>query len=952
MTLVSSEARADAGPFSAAVAHLVRPALDSHVERLREMRGLSTADVDALATAVQRAVHRVAQLRLNRLLLLELHAARMSQRLTAATTEERWDQFVGYAATPAFWSEVAATYPFALPRLRRVVEARCAAHLALASRLVADRPRLAELVGADPGPLIDVGREAGDSHHGGQTVLVLRFAGGSVVYKPRPLDVDVALAQLLGALQADVEPGDRIRVPAVLLADGYGWAAHVRHRFCADAAEETRFYRGIGEWLAVMQLVRGNDLHAENIVADGPIPVVVDCETLFYPEPAMPATAMGDAFDKAAAMVRRTSVRTGLLPWRQTRLGMQGVDISAVGALPGQQPRVPVPVIAGAGTDTARLVMEPVEMTMAANHPTPEPHPERHWDDVIAGYHAMSDRIARLDADGDLERRLAGFAGCELRVLPRSTQAYDEIGRMLWHPAALRDEATAVAKATDLLTRHSANVPGTPSTRDGIAAEIADLLGGDIPVFTFTPETGRVVGSGGLVTGVYGDQIADALTAWRVTDPRFEESVVRASLIGAYLNQGLFPALDRLPVEEVDTDDLDARRGRIAESLVRRLCAAAVWGDDGTATWIGPVLTDFGWIVRALNLDLYSGQAGLVVALSAYAHEARRGVVPEIADVEPVLAAATSVLLRAEDPIGYDGIGSYTGIACGIWTWLFLHRLTGDAAHLRRAEALAERLPERLPDARVHDVLTGLAGVVVPALALAERTGDRGYADIAVLAAERLDGAAIVEDATARWPTRLVPNGIGGYAHGASGIGWALARLGLATQDERWIALADRAFAFEETLWRPEQQNWADIRDAADPQYLTAWCHGAGGIGLSAWDLYQRTGRADMLDVARRGGDAVARIGFGWSHTLCHGDFGAWELVDALAAAGALSDPVDRRLVAAHIVSSIERQGPTEGLSRGAFTPSLLAGVAGMAYQLLRMAPDCALPSLLVFDTR
>ncbi|MFL6138452.1 MAG: type 2 lanthipeptide synthetase LanM family protein [Frankiaceae bacterium] len=951
MTTLSTATDADAGPFAPGIAHLVDPAVDAHVERLRALSGLATDDIEVLATAARRSVHRVAQVRLNRLLLLELHAARMSQRLTAATSEARWDQFVGYAATPDFWDEIAAAYPTLLPRVRRMVEARCSAHLALARRLCADRSRLAGLLmGADPGPLVDVGSEAGDSHRGGQAVAVLRFAAGSVVYKPRSLEVDVALAELLEALQSDAEPGDRIRVPPVLRGDGYGWAAHVPHRFCADAAEETRFYRGIGEWLAVMQLVSGNDLHAENVVADGPIPVVVDCETLFYPEPPMPAGPMGDAFDRAAGMVRRTSVRTGLLPWRQTRLALQGIDFSAVGALPGQQPQVPLPTIVGAGTDEARLVLEPADVATAANHPTPAPHPERHWDHVIAGYHAMAGRIARLDATGDLERRLARFAGCELRVVPRATQAYVELARMLWHPAALHDEAAAVAKATDLLTRQSANVPGTPATAEAVAAEVADLLLGDVPVFTFTPETGRVVGPGRTVIGAYGDRIAAALAAWRATDARFEESVIRASLVGAYLNQGRSPALERMPVEQIDAGDLDARRVRVAEDLVRRLCTAAIHGDDGTATWIGPVLTEHGWTVRPLNLDLYSGQAGLIAALAAYLHESRRGAVPEVPDVEPLLTAATAVLERAESTVDYNGVGSYTGIGGGIWMWLLLHRLTGDGRYLRRAAALADAIPGKLADGRLHDVLTGPAGAIVPVLALAERSGDQGWVDIAAQAAQHLDRDAVVEDGTARWPSPSAPRGLGGYAHGSSGIGWALARLGLATGDERWTALADRALAFEESLWQPAEASWADLRDIDAPESLTAWCHGAVGIGLSAWDLYRRTGREDLLDVAVRGGDAAARVGFGWSHTLCHGDFGAWELVERMAAAGALTDQVDRRLVAARIVASVEQQGPTEGLSRGAFTPGLLVGLSGMVYQLLRMGPHCALPSVLIFD--
>ena len=39
------------------------------------------------------------------------------------------------------------------------------------------------------------------------------------------------------------------------------------------------------EMLSLMRLLSGSDLHAENLIAHGPHPVVVDCETLFTPKP-------------------------------------------------------------------------------------------------------------------------------------------------------------------------------------------------------------------------------------------------------------------------------------------------------------------------------------------------------------------------------------------------------------------------------------------------------------------------------------------------------------------------------------------------------------------------------------------------------------------------------------------------------------------------------------------
>ena len=215
------------------------------------------------------------------------------------------------------------------------------------------------------------------------------------------------------------------------------------------------------------------------------------------------------------------------------------------------------------------------------------------------------------------------------------------------------------------------------------------------------------------------------------------------------------------------------------------------------------------------------------------------------------------------------------------------------------------------------------------------------------------DTASSREDGTARWRSARSPDGIGGFAHGATGIGWALARLASADPagGAAFQLTADEAFAFEETLYQPAAGGWRDARD--DKNLLaTAWCHGATGIGLASADLLRRRfpGRTDHADVVRRAAAAVWNRGMGWNHTICHGDLGGWELLDVALELGLAPDDVSRQQVDAYIVSSIERHGPVNGVAREAFAPGLLPGQGGIAYQLLRMHPECDLGSVLILD--
>ncbi|WP_308439087.1 lanthionine synthetase LanC family protein, partial [Streptomyces longispororuber] len=394
----------------------------------------------------------------------------------------------------------------------------------------------------------------------------------------------------------------------------------------------------------------------------------------------------------------------------------------------------------------------------------------------------------------------------------------------------------------------------------------------------------------------------------------------------------------------------ERRRRALAARTTRLLCAGAVRGGDATATWISPVFTPAGWSIRVLPADLYTGQGGVVLALAAYDREARAGRADEVPGVAETLAGALRVLVATEDRTPTPSPGAFSGAASQVWTWLALHRVRGDDRFLERAAARAALLapgPLVDDDAEV-DLLNGVAGGVVPLLGLAAATGQDRWRDAAAHLGRRLTGLAVVDADGARWPTRLNPEGIGGFAHGATGIGWALLRLALSgagTPAERdgWSRLAARAFAYQESLYEADHGNWLDARAGAEEDFFTSWCHGSAGIGLGMLDLYRRAGDPAHLDMARRAARACSAEGFGWSHTLCHGDLGLWEFLAALDH----GDPADRD---GELLTGLEQRGPVGGLAREAFSPSLMSGLSGVLHTLLRMHPEAALPNPLLLD--
>ncbi|MGN6235526.1 type 2 lanthipeptide synthetase LanM family protein [Dyella sp.] len=897
--------------------------------------------IDAVGT---QALRNSAWLRLSRLLLLELHAAKLGGMLTATDDAGRFAQFIAWAQTPAFAAHLDARYPPLRHRLQRLLQQQATAIARLAAHLASDRHALTALLGRSAGPLTALHLGQGDLHAGGQTVAMLELEGGKVMYKPRSLRVD----QVLETFLADVfgNSADRVYVPGVIDCGDHGWAAFVEHRYCASEDELRTFYRGLGHWLAVLRLLGGTDIHLENLIAAGPVPVVIDVESLFSPPPAFAPSGFGDAYDLAAAMIRGSVLRTGIVPFRTSAVGLNGADVSAAGALPGEQPQLRAPIIVNEGTTSARLEIVEADMATAQNHPSPKPKLSLYWDHITEGFLDASQRLHKLDRAGRLEPLLARFEGCPVRDVRRATLAYVEIGRMLWHPASLHDEAAAIERARDLFERNAAVVPVAPSKPEEIQAEIDDLRYGDVPIF---------------VAPLAASQIALVLADWRAMRLELEELTIRSALVATDLNQRMRDREEEhsgrlYAARNPFTERLEPRRRRLAHAAVERLLRLAVRGSDGSFTWITPEIGRAGWLVQPVCADLYFGLGGVAVVLAGYEHEVRHGRAQAVDGLGEAIAGALQVMQAMEVGDKPQTVGGFSGYGAQIWTWLSLYDVQGGPEWLARAVSRAEALAQEGFDGdQRFDIIDGAAGAIVPLLGLADATGDARWRQLAAAAARHLESTAIVDERGARWPLAGEVEPAGGFAHGSAGFAWALARLvledaGDEADRQRWRTLSDQAFFFQDALYDEAEGNWLDIRENAGDNSFHTWCNGSVGIGLAAADLYQRTGEARHLHNLRRA-FVAANHKWGASHTLCHGDLSLWELLVRASTLDPAGCTLDRDQATAQIVSAIEEHGGmVGGLTRAAFTPGLMTGLAGAVHGLSRMHPDCTLASPLLLE--
>jgi len=945
--------------FDRSLGCLVSPALDELATQLSFVEGLRASARDVITDATRDSLYTVLHSKVSRLLVLELNAARVTGRLSGESSEQRWQHFLELSSRQSFWDDLASNYPSLLSRVDAIVRNRCIATLRFAQRWTDDRRLLEGLCNGDPSDLQELNFAAGDSHRGGLTVTKVRGEGWRLVYKPRSLAIDTALRGFVAELGNDHGSALNVRVPEIIDCGDYGWAEFVTHRFATGNEELLTFYRGIGHLLALMRLLSGSDLHAENMIAEGGTPVVVDCETLFTPRIPPSPSGYGEAVDRAGELIARTVLRVGVLPGRGMGLGWRGVDLSGVSMLPGQQPMQRQLGIINAGTDEAHIGPILVELPVAQNHPSPRPPLAEYWPEVLRGFDELTATLQRLDAAGSLRPRLRVFEDCRIRVVLRATEIYAELGRMLWHPVSLHNLEPARQRAFELLEKMAANVSMAPGDPAVINAEIDELLEGDIPYFSAVVREGRLHGPGDTYWLPPCQLVESALADWRTGDFALEQKVIRASLVSAYINDGWKSQGTSVLQTHGRGGDLEARRRQQAAQIMQSIVTNAIHADDGSVAWIAPVLTTTGWLVQPLQQDVYNGISGLTLLLGAYLHETAAGRADRIDEVDRLFTAALHTLHLGEakrERLGDEGLkvrplppGAYLGLGSQIWTYIVLAHWGLDGSDgLQRARKLADQIPTAAAVDDIYDLLSGSAGAIVPLLMLAGKTGDATYVRIASQLGDLLHERAKHRNGQAYWTNANSPEGMGGFAHGVTGIGWALTHLARATASTQHEQLAQEAFAFEDALFDEQEQNWLDLRMLEGAKTVAAWCHGAVGIGLAHLNLDPTLTYDSTRKFVRASAAATWRLGMGWNHCACHGDLGNWELLNHAIAAG----EAPKGLKASHlldlILTSLEQDGPSVGMGQNAFTPGLLPGVGGIAYQLLRAHPEHDLPSILI----
>ncbi len=912
--------RIEVVPFETATVRLVQPWLRSITLAVKTSSVVQAAE--DLASHLQRMCVALVQQNLLRSQTQLMHERR--NLLDGATPEQRYQHFAAWLASDDGTRAYTETFEVAVADARH--RARCFSEevAEVLERLDLDRASLG-LLGLSPTARLASLRFGAGDIHSGRSVAIATFDDSTrLVYKPRSMQMEAAYCRLLAEVHQRWTPSS-LAAPRAVDRGDYGWAEFVT---AGPVMEASRAFHNMGELLGIMHTLRATDLHYENIIMHGDIPVPVDLETLLA---AVPPSGAADEAPGALA-VSQSVAFVGLLPSLLSTPGQEAtrgvLNVGAIGYEPGQRSPFSSLVLNRPFTDEMHFTLEHLEHKEPALLPEIDPKEQvRH---VTEGYttfmrHLLADRTWFIEQVNQL------FANAEIRFVALNTQRYSHVLRLATHPDLQRrrsDHDLALYRA--VLFRRS-----TP--RAVFLSEHRQLRNGDVPRLTFRSDTKHIYDERGIVVSdalalTPLEHVTQAIRALSATALRLNTWLIQLAFAPKLAERSGHTQF-RFDHESVAPAPSASIEDRIAEQVEAVKLTSVAGSASHAPSWIGGRNSETAfqyWTVDELPLNLYVGSVGVALNLFTGGIHLKDDAAVDLA-IE-FFQRTGHDLPRTDTDWHNLPQGAYAGVESYLWAAMEVGLASNDSRLVQTTLELWTRAIHT-PRSNGLDMIEGTPGILMALCSHIKRDQSGLVWELASVTAGRLAREA---------KTAISENNIkySGYAHGLAGIYAALSQWAGFSDDQSLPDLVASLMARE--------ADFADGRSGTrfgDINTVEArgWCHGAPGLllakALTAHSIPELA-QAMKPDISRLTESTRSKC-FGGNLSLCHGDLGnLWILADVAkltndeALQRATQHASDRYL--AEVLPSA-----LADVNRYTITQSVMVGTGGaLAYMLKRVAPS------------
>lgn len=172
------------------------------------------------------------------------------------------------------------------------------------------------------GIIKDIDISAGDIHYG-KTVAKVILQNGVLFYKPRQIVSDQLFEELCSFISNGIKQDIDLKIPKYYISADCSWQEHIIQKACSNMEEVHRYFYRCGAYLSLFFVLGTNDLHCENVIADGEYPMFIDLETI--------AQGVNNDYSVTCGFkdIKSSVLNTSLLPLRRLD-NLLDINVSAL----------------------------------------------------------------------------------------------------------------------------------------------------------------------------------------------------------------------------------------------------------------------------------------------------------------------------------------------------------------------------------------------------------------------------------------------------------------------------------------------------------------------------------------------------------------------------------------------------------------------------------------------
>lgn len=796
----------------------------------------------------------------------------------------------------------------------------------------------------------------GDSHRGNKAVLSLEYLDGKrLVYKPRNISIDNHFAQLLDYIQNCT--GFSFRLPKMIVSKEHGWVEFIQYRECAKLVDVQDYYNRLGGMLAILYSLNATDFHYENIICDGSYPVLIDLESFFVPYIPIEAS-------ETSKILFESVLSTGMLPssiilnQNEETQGKYTPEISGVIEVEGQDGLTEDMQIAFDDNGEISITRVRGKLRGANNVPIYKGNKVQAKDyssSIVGGFESIYSFIA-TNKNQYIEQ-LKRFRGDVVRVLLRDTVAYTHLLREANNVNVLKSESELRAMFSEWL---NLTVPEFTFLGRVVTNEVNDLVNRDIPLFTTKVDSKNLwYGENSYIADCFDetgfDRAIRKIARMDSNDCEKQKWLIETSL--NYEKKAMFDEQSSviISMEYSDISENNDKLKGIASSVFNYI-KNHIQETEDSVSWLTVHAGNYSNSriqIFDSSYDLFTGMPGEILFMAYYDK-----LFGSLSANRLATKAYFSLKGTIEQKIeSIKVLGLYKGWGSILFLNTALFQLTGNEMYLQTNQRYFDiiNFPQLIEEDRSFGVIKGCAGFILSCLDYYKVSKCRKALDVAVMAGDCLLRKSCPDVEVGMGWRIASRHPLSGYSHGASGFALAFLRLFEQTGDMKYFNASSKIIDYEDSTYDDTYKNWRDLRDHVvrekdELPFLTAWSHGAGGIGLTRLEML-KSGLFDSdpriirdLKIAL---ETTLSFGFTDDFSLAVGSFGNIELIHNYLEQ---YDNLEMRTKYNSIIDAIYRMYAENGYHTCFPIKSLglMAGITGIGYESLRLLKPDIVKSVLI----